>query len=96
MVLIYENTKLVGVADDIKNARSLFEEQFNESTTRGYFMNSKTKGLYKIDWCKYSSIKAPVLMYESTNEEDPTYSLVQFETNQFLPGCEMLPTISYD
>lgn len=96
MVLIYENTKLVGVADDIKSARLMFEEQFNESTTRGYFANSKTKGLYKSDWRKYSNIKAPVLIYNSTCEEDPTYSLVQFETNQFLPNCEKLPTVSYE
>ena len=96
MVLIYENTKLVGVADDIKSARSMFEEQFNDAPTRGYFMNSRTKGVYKSDWRKYDNIKAPVLLYESTSEEDPTYSLVQFKTNQFLPGCETLPTVSYD
>lgn len=96
MVLIYENTKLVGVADDIKSARSMFEEQFNDAPTRGYFMNSRTKGVYKSDWRKYDNIKAPVLLYESTSEEDPTYSLVQFETNQFLPGCETLPTTSHD
>lgn len=96
MVLIYENTKFVGVADDIKSARTMFEEQFNDSSTRGYFMNSRTKGIYKSDWRKYDNVKAPVLLYESTSEDDPTYSLVQIESNQFLPGCETLPTTSYD
>lgn len=98
MVLIYENTKkeskIVGVADNIKKAREMFEAKFNGSSTRGYFMNDMTKGIYKPEYTMYSI--GLVHEYVSSCDDDPLYQLVPIELNTWLPGCETLPTTSYD
>lgn len=96
MVLIYEDDKLVGTAENEREGGKMIEAQFNESTQRGYFGNSAVKGLYKLGGHTYPGIKGMVYEYESTSEEDPMYRIVPVQPNSFLPGCEKLPTTVFN
>lgn len=96
MVLIYEDDKLVGTAEDARSAGKMIETQFNESTQRGYFGNAAVKGLYKLGGHTYQGIKGVVYEYESSCEDDPMYRIIPVEKNTFLPGCEKLPTTVFN
>lgn len=96
--LIYEDNKLIGVADDARKAGKLIEAQLNGCSERGYFGNEGTKGLYKLGGHTYpgTSIKGIVYEYESSSEDDPTYRIIPFELNTLFPGYDRLPSTYYN
>ncbi len=97
MVLLYENTKLIGTADNERIGIKMIKDQFADCSQRGYFSNQEIKGLYK-DPCGalYQGIPGTVYEFESTCDDDPVYRVVPVSTNQFLPGCEKLPTTAFN